>query len=87
MFTLQSARPPIQTPQPVASFSSPGVYKVNVATATGLTAPIVMLQFTLRENASGLAGWLTFTVLDAVGPDGTDIASKITSTRFPIIIK
>ncbi|MEO7084007.1 MAG: hypothetical protein ABI442_16640 [Gemmatimonadaceae bacterium] len=87
MFTLQSARVPIQTPQPVTSASSPGVYKVNVASATALAGPVTMLQLTLRENASGLAGWLTFTILDAVGPDGSDVAPKVTSTRYPVIIK
>lgn len=87
MFQLISARPPSQTPQPVASASSPGVYKVTIAAAAGLTAPVDMLQLTLVAGATGLSGYLTFAVLDIVGPDGTDVSALTTSTRYPVIIR
>jgi hypothetical protein len=87
MFQLISARAPIQTPQPVTSASSPGVYKVTIAAAAGLTTPIDMLQLTLVAGSTGLSGYLTFAVLDIVAPDGTDLSALTTSTRYPVIIR
>ena len=41
-------------------------------------------------SASDQAGrqhyWLTFSVLDMFGVDGTDLSTQVTSTRYPIIV-
>lgn len=87
MFTVLPATIPTQTPMPVGANSSPGVFKVTVASATALTGPVVMLQLRLIARTSGLSGFLTFTALDIVGPDGTDVSPQTTSTRYPIIIR
>lgn len=87
MFLPLTATIPTQTPMPIGANSSPGVFKVTVASATALSAPVVMLQLKLIARTAGLSGFLTFTALDIVGPDGTDISSQTTSTRYPIIIR
>lgn len=87
MFLPLTATIPTQTPMPIGANSSPGVFKVTVASATALSAPVVMLQLKLIARTAGLSGFLTFTALDIVGPDGTDVSSQTTSTRYPIIIR
>ena len=87
MFLVLSATIPTQTPMPVGANSSAGVFKLTVASATALSTPVVMLQLKLIARTAGLAGFLTFTALDIVGPDGTDVSPQTTSTRYPIIIR
>lgn len=88
MFGLISAIVPDQSPAPVLGTStSRGVYKVSVASANALQAPVVMLQLRLLARVSGQSGWLTFTALDIVAPDGTDVRPQTTSTRYPVVIR
>lgn len=88
MFTLVSVAVPDQSPMPVAGQSSSrGVYKVSVASATALANPVVMLQLRLVMRTTRQSGWLTFTALDIVSPDGTDLRPQTTSTRYPVVIR
>jgi hypothetical protein len=87
MFSLLSAAIPTQTPMPVGATLTSGVFKITVASATALPGPVPMVQFKLLARAAGLSGFLTFTALDIVGPDGTDVSPQTTSTRYPIIIR
>jgi hypothetical protein len=87
MFTVLSVTIPAQTPMPIGANSSNGVFKVTVASATALAGPVTILQLKLLARATGLSGFLTFTALDIVAPDGTDVLPQTTSTRYPIIIR
>ena len=88
MFGLISVTVPDQSPAPVLGAStSRGVYKVSVASANALPSPVVMLQMRLVARAAGQSGWLTFTALDIVSPDGTDVRTQTTSTRYPVVIR
>ncbi|HTE43714.1 MAG TPA: hypothetical protein VK636_00610, partial [Gemmatimonadaceae bacterium] len=87
MFTVISAGIPTQTPMPVGANTTAGVFKITVASANALAGPIAMVQLKLIARTSGLFGWLTFGLLDIVGPDGTDVSPQTTSTRYPIIIR
>ncbi|MEP6494908.1 MAG: Ig-like domain-containing protein [bacterium] len=87
MFSVLSAGIPVQTPMPVGGNSTFGVFKITVGSANALAAPVAMLQLRLLARTSGLFGYLTFGILDIVGPDGTDVSPQTTSTRYPIIIR
>jgi hypothetical protein len=78
---------PTGPPAPIVNVSTPGVLRVSVSSATGMSGTVALVNFKIVGRASGLAGWLTFTALDVSTIDGTDVTSQITSTRLPLVIK
>ena len=78
---------PSGPPAPIINVSSPGVLRVSVSSATGMTGTIGLVSFKIVGRASGVAGWLTFTALDVSAVDGTDMTAQIASTRLPLVIK
>jgi hypothetical protein len=87
VFTTIQYFTPSSTPTPLVNNSSPGVLRVTVSSATGMTGSVALVNLKIVGRTSGLAGWVTFTPLDVSGIDGTDMTRQITSTRLPLVIK
>lgn len=87
MFFPLGADVPAETPQPVISNPSVGVYRINLSSAIPVNAPVTMLQLRLIARNSGLAGYITLTVSTLTSSSGGDVTSQATSTRYPIIIR
>jgi adhesin/invasin len=87
MFFPLAADIPAETPQPVGSNPSVGLYRVSFASAIPVTIPVTMLQLKLIAQSSGLTGYITLTVTSITGPSGADLSAQTTTTRYPIIIR
>lgn len=87
VFTTIQYFTPVSSPTPLVNNSSPGVLRVTVSSASGMTGSVALVNLKIVGRTSGLAGWVTFTPLDVSGVDGTDMTRQITSTRLPLVIK
>ena len=87
MFFPLSADIPGQTPQPVGSNPSVGLYRITFSSAIPVNIPVTMLQLKLLARNSGLAGFITFTFTSITSPTGADLSAQTTTTRYPIIIR
>ena len=81
------------SPAPVVSNLQGGVFRLSLASGSALSGQLSILRFTFTapitsgvELIANRSGYLTLTLLDLVGPTGTDLLPVSTSTRIPIII-
>ena len=81
------------SPAPVVNQLQNGVFRVSLASGSPLSGQLAILRFTFTAPVtSGIelipnrSGFLTLTLIDLIGPTGTDLLPVSTSTRIPIII-
>ena len=85
-----SAAIPVYTttaPVPVVTFAANGVYRVSVASASGITSPITLLTIRFVTPRANMDARITLTFTELVAPDGTDLLATATSTYVPLIVQ
>jgi hypothetical protein len=82
-FYEAAAGPPV----PVVTLNNAGVLRVTVGSATGMTGTVQLLTLKLISRTAASSGYIYLYALDVVGVDGSDMTSRVSSTRFPVIIR
>ena len=75
------------SPPPVISNLQQGVLRASLASGSPLSGALSIIHLTFTARGSPASGFLTLTLIDLVGPTGTDLLPVSTSTRIPIIIQ
>jgi hypothetical protein len=78
---------PTSTPTPVVNISPTNVMRISVASATGMTGSIRVLNLKIVGRSINTVGWLNFFALDVSDVDGSSLTAQSSSTRLPFVIR
>jgi hypothetical protein len=78
---------PASTPTPIVNISPTNVIHISVASATGMTGSIRVLNLKIIGRSINTAGWLNFFALDVSDVNGSSLTAQSSSTRLPFVIR
>jgi hypothetical protein len=77
---------PATTPTPTVTFTTSGVLRVAIGSATGMTGQVSVLNLKITSRVA-VSGFIYLYGLDIAGVDGSSLTAATSSTRLPIVFR